>query len=158
MRMTARRQRMAWIGLLLVAVALAAVLGSTAFRENLMYFHTPTDVAAGEVPSGQSFRLGGLVAKDSVQRDPGSLTVSFRIADCGEVVQVEYTGILPDLFREGQGIVTTGHLDGEQRFIAQQVLAKHDENYMPPELARALDDGTGHSCEPFKAVRAANAS
>ena len=158
MKMTARRQRLAWVGALLVAVALAVVLGSMAFRENLMYFHTPSDIAAGEAPGSSSFRLGGLVARDSVERDPDSLKVAFRIADCNNEVQVEYSGILPDLFREGQGIVTTGYLDDQQRFIASQVLAKHDENYMPPALAEALDDGTGHSCDPFKPVRAANAS
>jgi cytochrome c-type biogenesis protein CcmE len=158
MKMTARRQRLAWVGALLIGVGLAAVLGAMAFRENLMYFHTPSDVAAGEVPGGGSFRLGGLVARDSVERDPDSLKVIFRIADCSNEVAVEYSGILPDLFREGQGIVTTGYLDENQRFVATQVLAKHDENYMPPALAAALDDGTGHSCDPFKPVRAASAS
>ena len=158
MKMTARRQRMAWIAILVLGVALAAVLGSAAFRENLMYFHTPSDIAAGAIPQGASFRLGGLVTENSVERDPDSLRVAFRLADCEHEVPVVYDGILPDLFREGQGIVTTGSIDEEGRFVAEQVLAKHDENYMPPDLAEALDDGTGHSCEPFKAVRAASAS
>ena len=153
MKMTARRQRMAWIALLLLVVGVAVALGSAAFRENLMYFHTPTDIAAGEVPSASSFRLGGLVAEGSVERDPDSLDVAFRIADCDHNIKVRYQGILPDLFREGQGIVTTGHLDEQGTFQAQQVLAKHDENYMPPELAERLSDETGHSCAPFKPVR-----
>jgi len=154
MKMTARRQRMAWIALLLLVVGAAAALASAAFRENLMYFHTPTDIAEGEVPSSTSFRLGGLVTTGSVNRDPDSLDVAFRLADCDHEVQVRYQGILPDLFREGQGIVTTGHLDDQGTFQAQTVLAKHDENYMPPELAKRLTDKTGHSCEPFKPVRA----
>ncbi|MCI5063890.1 MAG: cytochrome c maturation protein CcmE [Algiphilus sp.] len=154
MKMTARRQRMAWIALLLVVVGAAAALASAAFRENLMYFHTPTDIASGEVPSSTNFRLGGLVTTGSVDRDPDSLNVAFRLADCDHEVQVQYSGILPDLFREGQGIVTMGYLDDEGTFQAQQVLAKHDENYMPPELAERLADETGHSCEPFKPVRA----
>lgn len=119
-------------------VALAAVLGLTAFEENLLYFYSPTQVKAGEAPDTHSFRVGGLVVAGSVKREPDSLKIAFDVTDNAETMRVEYTGILPDLFREGQGIVAMGNLQPDGRFVAQEVLAKHDEKYMPPEVADAL--------------------
>lgn len=155
MMKAARKQRLGWIALLLLGIAGAVALGSAAFRENLMFFHTPTDVATGSVKQGSSIRLGGLVEGGSVERDADSLRVRFTLADCDHRVPVLYEGILPDLFREGQGIVTMGMVAEDGTFQAQQVLAKHDENYMSPELIKALKTDTGHSCEPFRPVSAA---
>lgn len=150
--MTKRQKRMAAIAALLLGLALAAALGFTAFRKNMMYFYTPSDLVAGTVPVGAMLRLGGLVEKGSVQRGEG-LNVRFTLSDCTRSIRVRYAGILPDLFREGQGIVATGSLDAEQVFVASEVLAKHDENYMPPQLAESLKTADGkHSCEPFKSV------
>ncbi len=119
-------------------VATASVLGLTAFEENLLYFYSPTQVKTGEAPQAHSFRVGGLVVDGSVKRAPDSLTVQFDVTDNEESMTVEYTGILPDLFREGQGIVAMGSFDSGGRFVADEVLAKHDEKYMPPEVADAL--------------------
>ena len=119
-------------------VATASVLGLTAFEENLLYFYSPTQVKAGEAPQTHSFRVGGLVVDGSVKRAPDSLTVQFDVTDNQESMTVEYTGILPDLFREGQGIVAMGSYKSDGRFVADEVLAKHDEKYMPPEVADAL--------------------
>ena len=138
--MTPRRRRMLFIGIILGGVALSAALGLQAFRENLLYFFSPTQIAQGEAPADKSFRLGGMVLEDSVAREPGSLTVSFVVTDFLNSVPVEYTGVLPDLFKEGQGVVTHGRIDASGRFVADEVLAKHDENYMPPEVADALAD------------------
>lgn len=133
-----KRRRMFFIGAVLVGVALSAVLALQAFRENLLYFFSPSQVVAGEAPADRSFRLGGMVLEDSVIREPGSLTISFVVTDFVNSVPVEYTGVLPDLFEEGQGVVTRGMLGASGRFMAEEVLAKHDENYMPPEVAAAL--------------------
>ena len=141
-----RRRRAIGVGLLLLGVSAAATLMFQAFRENMMYFYTPTDLVGGEPPRRAGIRLGGLVKPGSVQRDPGDLTVHFVLADCDHELPVEYDGILPDLFREGQGIVATGALAGDGRFVADEVLAKHDENYLPPDLAERLGDGPTHSC------------
>ncbi len=145
--MTRRQNRMLLVALLVLGVFSAGYLGIKAFNENLLYFYTPTDVANGKAPVGKSFRVGGLVEKDSVKRQ--DMTVSFVVTDNNESVEVTYEGILPDLFREGQGVVTSGSLTskcsrnwfGRQCkyiFLATDVLAKHDENYMPPEVAAAL--------------------
>ena len=150
--MTKRQQRMVAVAVLLLGLSGAAALGFTAFRKNMMYFYTPTDLASGTVPTGAKLTLGGLVEKGSVTRGEG-LLVQFTLADCVKTVQVRYEGILPDLFREGQGIVATGSLDGSGAFVASEVLAKHDENYMPPQLAESLKTADGkHSCMPFKQV------
>jgi len=151
--MTKRQKRMAAVVALLAGLALAAVFGFTAIRKNMMYFYTPTDLVAHKVADHARLRLGGLVTPGSLKRGEG-LNVEFWLADCQESVAVRYEGILPDLFREGQGIVATGQLqDGV--FIADEVLAKHDEKYMPPELAASLTTEDGkHSCEPFKSVMA----
>lgn len=130
--------------LILVLVALALLgLGATfvlkAFRSNLVFFYTPTEVFAGQVPQGQAFRIGGMVLEDSLQRNEDGVTVRFAVTDTMENVPVQYTGILPDLFQEGKGVVVQGRMDKQGIFVADQVLAKHDENYMPPEAAEALE-------------------
>ena len=135
--MKPRRQRMLLIGLVLAGVTVAVGLGFRAFEENLLYFFSPTQVAAGGAPE-RTFRIGGMVVEDTVEREAGSLTVSFVLTDYAHSIPVHYTGVLPDLFREGQGIVARGRLDSSGDFVAEEVLAKHDENYMPPEVAEAL--------------------
>lgn len=152
--MTRRQQRMLGIGVLVVGIGAASALTLTAFRKNLMNFYTPSDLVTSAVPTGGKLRLGGLVEHGSVKRLDG-LKVEFVLADCSNKVQVRYEGILPDLFREGQGIVTTGSLNENRVFVAEEVLAKHDENYMPPQLAESLQTPAGHSCAPFKSVTGA---
>lgn len=120
-----------------VGIAMALLLN--VFRSNIQLFYTPTEVAEGVVPAGVEFRVGGLVAANSVKREGDGLTVDFEITDNARQVPVRYTGILPDLFKEGQGTVSVGTLDADGVFIASKVLAKHDENYMPPEAAEALE-------------------
>ncbi|MEM7467711.1 MAG: cytochrome c maturation protein CcmE [Pseudomonadota bacterium] len=137
--MTPRQKRMSAIAAILVGLGLAAFLLLTAFEKNLMYFYTPTEVANGEAPRDRKFRIGGMVVENSVVRAEDSLAVQFALTDTANIVTVRYEGILPDLFREGQGIVANGTLDAAGNFIAAEVLAKHDENYMPPEVAEALE-------------------
>lgn len=140
--MTPRRKRL-WLVLgILAGVAIAGGLALQAFRENVMFFFDPSQVVSGEVPHGQRFRLGGMVENGSVQRTPGSLEVQFVVTDFRQSVPVRYTGVLPDLFREGQGVVAHGRLDGAGVFTADEVLAKHDEKYMPPEVAKSLKPNT----------------
>ncbi len=136
--MNRRSRRKVLVVGIVFGVALATVLGLTAFQENLLYFYSPTQIKAGEAPTKHAFRVGGLVVAGSVKRDPNSLKIAFDVTDNAETMRVEYTGILPDLFREGQGIVAMGNLQPDGRFVAQEVLAKHDEKYMPPEVADAL--------------------
>jgi len=137
--MKPRQQRMVLIAGVLIGVAIAVGFGVRAFQENLSYFFSPSDVAAGKAPAGRSFRLGGMVVNDSVQRESGSLTMDFVVTDFANTVPVRYTGVLPDLFKEGKGVVVRGEFGGDGRFVAQEVLAKHDENYMPPEVKDALE-------------------
>jgi cytochrome c-type biogenesis protein CcmE len=134
---TPRRQRMLLIGLVLAGVAVAVTFAIRAFQENLTYFFSPTQVAEGKAPE-RSFRLGGLVLEDSVKREPGSLTVHFVVSDLVNAVPVQYTGVLPDLFKAGKGVVVRGRLGAGGEFRAEEVLAKHDENYTPPEVTDAL--------------------
>ena len=126
------------VGLVLAGVALAVGLALQAFEENLLFFYSPTQVLAGEPPEGHKFRLGGLVETNSVTREPGELAVEFVVTDNANVMNVVYEGVLPDLFREGQGVIAHGRLQADGTFRAEEVLAKHDENYMPPEVADAL--------------------
>jgi cytochrome c-type biogenesis protein CcmE len=133
-----RRKLLITATFIVVGVTAATLLGLKAFRENLLYFYSPTQIAAGEAPQTRSFRAGGLVVDGSVTRDPESLIVQFVLTDTIEDITVVYDGILPDLFREGQGIVANGNLQADGKFEAFEVLAKHDENYMPPEVAEAL--------------------
>ncbi len=138
--MKPRHKKLAVITAGVTALGFAAVLVLNAFQSNLVFFFSPTQVVANEAPIGKSFRIGGLVEEGSVQREQSSTTVRFAITDTAEVIQVVYTGILPDLFREGKGVVAQGKLDSNGIFAADEVLAKHDENYMPPEAALALEE------------------
>jgi cytochrome c-type biogenesis protein CcmE len=133
-----RKQRLILIGLMLAGIGLAATFALNAFNENLMYFFSTTDVVEGKAPKDTLFRLGGMVVKGSVERPGKDLLVRFKLSDFNKEVTVEYSGILPDLFREGQGIVAKGRLNENGVFVAEEVLAKHDENYMPPEVADSL--------------------
>ena len=133
-----RKKRLTLIGLMVLGIAVATGLLLKSFDDNLMFFFSPSQVVAGEAPSNHPFRVGGLVTTGSVQRQGDGLTVAFDLTDNEETVTVEYTGILPDLFREGQGIVAMGKLRKDGVFVANEVLAKHDENYMPPEVAKTL--------------------
>jgi cytochrome c-type biogenesis protein CcmE len=133
-----RKKRLYLIALMVTGVGIGIALALNAFNDNLMFFYSPAEVVAGQAPSGHPIRVGGLVTEGSVQRQQDGLTVHFDITDNAETVTIQYTGILPDLFREGQGIVARGKLDVDGIFVADEVLAKHDENYMPPEVADAL--------------------
>ena len=134
----ARKKRLYLIALMVIGVGIAVAFALNAFNQNLMFFYSPTEVIDGEAPRDHTFRLGGLVTDGSVQRQPDGLTVQFDVTDTAKNVTVQYTGILPDLFREGQGIVAHGSLRDDGVFVADEVLAKHDENYMPPEVADSL--------------------
>ncbi len=136
--MTPRRQRLLLVLIGLVALGIGASLVASAFQKNLVFFFTPSQVLAGEVPKQQRFRVGGLVQAGSVQREAEGAGVSFRVTDQANTVDVHYQGALPDLFKEGKGVVAQGRLVDGLGFVADEVLAKHDENYMPPEAAYAL--------------------
>jgi cytochrome c-type biogenesis protein CcmE len=137
--MTPRQQRMTMVAAIVAGVSIAAWLGMLAFKENVMFFFNPTQVAAGKAPEGQRFRIGGMVANGSVQKTAGTLDIQFLVTDFKHTVPVTYSGILPDLFREGQGVVAHGRMQGAT-FVADEILAKHDEKYMPPEVSDALKD------------------
>ena len=136
--MKPRQQRMLAVGLAVAGVAVAVTLSLQAFQENMMFFVDITDVAEGNAPAERNFRVGGLVVEGSVERKPGDLEVKFTLTDTASNLDVLYAGVLPDLFREGQGIVAHGRLNDSGQFVADTVLAKHDENYMPPEVAESL--------------------
>jgi cytochrome c-type biogenesis protein CcmE len=136
--MTPRRRRMLLVGGIVAGVSLAAALALTAFRQNVTFYFIPSQVAAGKIPVGERFRLGGMVAKGSIQRIPGTLEVHFVATDFKHDIPVTYTGVLPDLFREGQGVIAQGHLNPSGVFVADEVLAKHDEKYMPPQMAEQI--------------------
>jgi cytochrome c-type biogenesis protein CcmE len=133
-----QKKRLAIVLVIVVGAAIATALGLRAFQNNILYYFTPSQVASGDAHDGQLFRMGGLVANGSVRRDPGSMTIHFTLTDMQHSVPIVYTGILPDLFGEGQGIVVHGKLDKDGLFVADEVLAKHDEKYMPPEIAAAI--------------------
>ena len=135
--MKPRQQRMLAVGLAAAGLAIATVLSLKAFQENLMFFIEISEVTSGNAPQDRNFRVGGLVVEGSVRREPGEIEVEFTLTDLENELPVYYSGILPDLFREGQGIIAHGRLDNG-RFMADEVLAKHDENYMPPEVADSL--------------------
>jgi cytochrome c-type biogenesis protein CcmE len=137
--MKPRHKRIALIAAGLAALGIALALVLNAFQSNLVFFYTPTQVADNEVPQGRSFRIGGMVETGSVQRQADGVTVRFTVTDTARSVPVSYTGILPDLFREGKGVVAQGSLGADGVFTAREVLAKHDENYMPPEAAEAVE-------------------
>jgi len=149
--MTPRQRRMTLVVAIVAGVSIAGALALSAFRRNVTFFFDPTQVAAGQVPPGERFRLGGMVTEGSLKRAPGSLEVHFVVTDFSHSVPVSYTGVLPDLFREGAGVVAHGRLAPDGTFVADEVLAKHDEKYMPPEVARSLkrrQGVSGASTEP----------
>jgi len=133
-----RKRKLSFLLFIMLGIGVAVALALYALRQNINLFYTPTQVLAGDAPKLRHFRVGGLVVKGSVQHVKDGLTVSFNLTDTAHTIQVQYTGILPDLFREGQGIVAQGQLNQTGNFVADQVLAKHDENYMPPEVKDAL--------------------
>ncbi len=133
-----RKRRLILIIIMIVGIATATGFALVAFNQNLMFFFTPSDVQAGKAPENRLFRMGGMVVEGSVKKSDTSTDVWFVITDNEKSVTVKYSGILPDLFREGQGIITKGKLNAEGEFIAEEVLAKHDENYMPPEVAATM--------------------
>lgn len=141
--MSPRRQRMIGLSVAFAGVVLAAVVAVQAFQENMRYFYSPTAIMLNEAPAGKILRLGGLVETGSVTRIPGELEVRFMVVDTENRIEVAYAGVLPDLFREGQGVIAIGELEGNGVFRANEVLAKHDENYMPPEVAEMLKE-QGH--------------
>jgi len=136
--MKPRHKRLAWILAGLAVLGVAAGLVLNAFQSNMVFFFSPTQVAAKEAPQGRAFRIGGLVEAGSLAREPNSLTVHFRVTDTAQTIPVAYTGLLPDLFKEGKGVVAQGTLGSDGVFHATEVLAKHDENYMPPEAKAAV--------------------
>ncbi|HUA89433.1 MAG TPA: cytochrome c maturation protein CcmE [Steroidobacteraceae bacterium] len=140
-----RRRRLVLVLGILAGVSVAGALALNAFKRNVTFFFDPTQVANGEVRQGQYFRLGGMVKEGSFARAPGSLEAHFVVTDFAHEVTVSYGKVLPDLFREGAGVVAHGHLDGSGTFVADEVLAKHDEKYMPPEVARSLKRRHGES-------------
>jgi cytochrome c-type biogenesis protein CcmE len=143
--MTPRRRRLALVLGIVAGVSVAGALALSAFRQNVTFFFDPSQVAAGQVPAGERFRLGGMVTQGSLRRAPGSLEVHFVVTDFNQSVPVSYTGVLPDLFREGAGVVAHGQMRADGTFVADEVLAKHDEKYMPPEVARSLKRRHGDS-------------
>jgi cytochrome c-type biogenesis protein CcmE len=136
--MTPRRKRLFAVLAIVGGVGAATALAMLAFQDNLLYFYNPTQVVAGEAPSGRTFRIGGLVTQGSLQKTEGTLKIRFMVTDYKESIPVNYEGLLPDLFREGQGVIAHGRLADNGEFVADEVLAKHDENYMPPEVADSL--------------------
>ena len=137
--MTPRQQRMLAVGLAAIGILVATSLTLRAFQENMMFYVEIADVQAGKVPNNRNFRVGGLVSPGSVHREEGELQVSFDLTDSVNHLTVLYDGVLPDLFREGQGIIAHGRMNESGDFVADTVLAKHDENYMPPEVAESLE-------------------
>lgn len=152
MAIKARHKRFILIVIGLVLIGLAAMLILNAFKSNMVFFYTPTQVDKGEVPKDTGFRLGGLVVLGSLQRQKDGLTVHFEITDTAKTVPVIYSGILPDLFKEGKGVVAQGKIDANGLFEASEVLAKHDENYMPPEAAEALKRAQAQGTSPESTV------
>jgi len=126
------------VAAILAGVGIATTFALQAFQKNLLYYYSPSQIKSGEAPASRSFRVGGLVEDGSVKREPGSLEVHFVLTDFAEETTVSYTGVLPDLFREGQGVIARGKLRPDGTFVAEEVLAKHDENYMPPEVKDSL--------------------
>ncbi|MFP6728621.1 MAG: cytochrome c maturation protein CcmE [Alphaproteobacteria bacterium] len=138
MKLKRKHRRLGFVVAGMVSLLIAAGLVLNAFEDNLVFFYSPSDLAEKSIPEGRRFRLGGLVEEGSVNRLADGLTVEFTVTDLAAIVPVSYRGPLPDLFREGQGVVTEGKMAADGIFIADSVLAKHDENYMPPEVAEAL--------------------
>ena len=150
--MKTRHKRLSFLLLGLAALGLAAVFVLNAFNSNLVFFFSPSQVAAKEAPVGRSFRIGGMVEKGSLKRESDGLTVNFVVTDTAKMIPVVYNGILPDLFKEGKGVVAQGKLGDDGIFHADEILAKHDENYMPPEAAEALKHAQETNAQISKSV------
>ena len=150
--MTPRQRRTTLIIGGLVAIGIATFFVLRAFNENLVFFYTPTQIASKEAPTNKNFRIGGMVVQNSLQREPGGLKVAFIVTDMVNSIPGEYSGILPDLFKEGKGVVAQGKLNDKGVFVASQVLAKHDENYMPPEAKSALDSAKASQEQKAKSL------
>ena len=150
--MKTRHKRIAFIVMGLVSLSVAAFLVTNAFKNNLVFFFSPSQIASKEAPVGRNFRIGGLVEKGSMKRDGDGLTVKFTVTDTANSVPVVYKGILPDLFKEGRGCVAQGHVGADGIFYADQVLAKHDENYMPPEAAQSIEKAKQSANEAAKTL------
>ena len=148
--MKPRQQRMLAVGLAVAGVAIAAALTLKAFDENMMFFVEVSNVVAGEYPQERNFRIGGLVVEDSIEREEGSLDMRFRVTDMRCELSVTYNGVLPDLFREGQGVVAHGAMGAGKVFVADKILAKHDENYMAPEVAASLAKHVDEKMAPLQ--------
>lgn len=155
--MTRKRRRLMLLGLAALGLGTASALALTAFQDNLLFFYSPTELHAGKVEEGRRFRLGGLVVQGSLQRLADGRTIAFTVTDTAYDVPVRYAGIVPDLFREGQGVVAHGRVGPDGVFVADELLAKHDEKYMPPEVAKALQNA-GHPGAPGAAGRPAVAA
>ncbi|MDR9424257.1 MAG: cytochrome c maturation protein CcmE [Marinobacter sp.] len=151
-----RKKRLTIVLFLVVGIAIAVGLTTYALRQNINLFYDPTEIAAGNAPTDVRIRAGGMVEEGSVKRDTDSLNVQFRVTDYSASVPVQYEGILPDLFAEGQGVVAMGRLNAEGMFVADQVLAKHDENYMPPEVAESLERAERKKADAEKAAQSAS--
>ncbi len=151
--MKARHRRLAWIAAGVGVLGIAAALVLNAFQSNLVFFFTPSQVAAREAPQGRPFRIGGLVESGSLTRVPNTVDVKFVVTDTVQRVPVVYSGLLPDLFKEGKGVVAQGTLRADGTFHATEVLAKHDENYMPPEAAAALEAAHKHKSIPMPSLK-----
>lgn len=136
--MTRKTRRLYLLGIIGIALSLSTALILIAFEDNIIFFYTPSNLVDRKVPPGQKFRLGGLVENNSVQRSPDGLTIFFKVVDGQQNIPVSFRGLLPDLFREGQGVIAEGALNSKGTFVATEVLAKHDENYLPKEVAEAL--------------------
>jgi cytochrome c-type biogenesis protein CcmE len=149
--MKLRHKRIGFIIVGLAGLGVAAFLAAQAFRSNLVFFYSPSEVVAKAAPVDRAFRVGGLVEKDTLKRDNDGLTVRFTVTDTAKSIPVVYKGILPDLFKEGKGCVAQGRIGSDGVFYADQVLAKHDENYMPPEAGKAIDNAR-HEREAAKTV------
>ena len=156
--MKSRHKRLAFIVAGLAGLGGVAALVLNAFNDNMVFFFSPTQVFAKESPEGRNFRLGGLVEKGTLKREDDGLTVHFVVTDNHKNINVTYTGILPDLFKEGQGVVAQGRLGPNGVFLAEEVLAKHDENYMPPEVKEALDKGKADSIKAKAAASVTGAA
>lgn len=150
--MKPRQQRMLAVGLAAAGLTIAAALTLRAFQDNMMFYVEISEVVEGNVPADRNFRVGGLVVEDSVKRRPGELEVEFTLTDLDNELPVVYSGVLPDLFREGQGIIAHGRLGDDGRFVADTVLAKHDENYMPPEVADTLAENKARKAAAAEAA------
>ena len=150
--MKPRHRRLLWIGAAVAALGVAVGLVLNAFQSNLVFFFTPSQIAANEAPRGRPFRIGGMVVEKSLTREADGLTVRFQVTDTVQTVPVVYKGILPDLFKEGKGVVAQGQIEPDGTFRASEVLAKHDENYMPPEAADAVNKARAAAAKSAKTL------